>query len=345
MTDINNKTFRIISLILNKYLFNKYVLDALTKILNTRVFFKIEESKLQPDGLWKHIEIINFFNIFGVKCAELNIIGNHTYLNLYKLEVGGPKEEFSGPPEVLVVFPHSHNKTVADSYKPLLDKIDKSQTSNFELNDRTTFDGTEYVLDTIILNNFNGDKKHTVILSKNSKFNLLYTGLPSKPVDDIFVFNSQNNCKIRHLDKDKKDFKIDDKCNLNYGNCKDYDKYCYSLNLSLERKKGDKTFIYVINNDKLLKSKTRHKEYNNIRDMDNVVRDIYDLDNMSKDELIYELNDRYRVFLLPDFDYTTEQLREVLKDTIKSYFNEKNKSNISSMSLSSSNRRQLMNSI
>jgi hypothetical protein len=278
--------------------------------------------------------IYNLYIFLQIKVLSIYYLNNNEYysnlsytIKSQELKVNS-NSELNDIPDILIVFDYRINKLVSQfvNYNLVKNNIlnKKDITGLLNHDDIITFNGIKYKLDSVIIANFNRNiinSTHIItgITCNNNRY--VYNGWSNTSTDPAIVkkniSNNEGPCSLMKYNWDLKnheEFCLNTKlCKLDFDNIDKKD-LCFSF-------KSDRmTLIYVRidETEKEVSSSTtkKIKELSNIKD---IIADIHDLDNLSKNELkklfnhiemkIPTLNDEY-------LSKSKNELKEYLKEIL-----------------------------
>ena len=187
----------------------EYLLNKLYKYNKKKFMFDLQKHKC---GFKSELYIRKIYKLLGVNVLYLDIVGNNLYYSLYnnatvtKIENGQifikfktisenkVKEKFENPDIIIL----TNNKNIMNRY-PNYYKVDK-KTKLYKCaiemaNNIVTDNGNEYVLDSVLLNNWNKSNKiggHSIagITCKRDKY--VYNGWTRNTIDPNIVGNADD---------------------------------------------------------------------------------------------------------------------------------------------------------
>jgi hypothetical protein len=283
--------------------------------------------------------IYNLYKFLQVKVLSIYYLHNNEYyynLNLiHGLELYIDSYcKLNETPDILVVIDYRINKILYntryiayDSLKNyILNKKNIIGLQNHE--DIITFNGVKYKLDSVTIGNYNADTinmGHAIagITCNNNKY--VYNGWSSISTDPAIVKkNNSNNtspCSLMKYNWDLKkneEFCLDPKlCKLDFDNIDKTD-VCFSF-------KSDRTVLIYVRVDET-KEKVTSSTTKEIKELSNIkktIADIYDIDNLSRPELIKIYNYLYNRGILLESYYkfkSDNEFKEYLKEVLVDYY-------------------------
>lgn len=373
--DINYRFFMILKIILTKYLNSNNILNSLSKLINSYIYYKAykEGIIIEDDYLFKHYDIIKLFKELKIKFLEIIIESKKKqYINLYKITTLDKydenlitdgiefenQSEINNTPDVLFIIDKNLNKTIIQYFNNFkqnknLDmfinesKIKDEIFENNNITEHIQFNDKEYVLDTIIFNNNNDNNSHSLVGFSKNRQKYIYKGWNKTEFNPINPSeNNIINC----------DFKLVDNFNFNYylkeNDCKLYEihandteyndpnNYCFNIN---DRDNRDIILIYVRNDRSLEKIKKPYENYDKETNIDELIQDLYKIKKLNSEQVRYEL-DLLGVMGDLYYNYSDDDLKYILYDTIKGHFTN-TKSPLKSPLIKGSINRKLNSSI
>lgn len=369
--DTNYRFFMILKIILTKYLKSYDILISLSKLINSYIYYKAHKERIDisQDKLFKHYDIIKLFKELKIKFLEIIIDGKNQYINLYKITTlldydetlitdsikFENQSEIDNTPDVLFIIDKNLNKTIIEYFNyfkqnknlNMFTNVSKIQDKIFTKKNITeiiNFNDNEYVLDSIIFNNNNS---HSLVGFTQNRNKYIYKGWnktefnPVNPSEnniincdlkmvDNFNFNyylKENGCKLYEID-------------TNYTECDNPNNYCFNINDEHNR---DIILIYVRNDRSLEKRKITYENYDKETNIDELIQDLYKIKKLNSEQVRYEL-DLLGVMGDLYYNYSDDDLKYILYDTIKGHFTN-TKSPLKSPLIKGSINRKLNSSI
>ena len=341
--NINYRIFKILKIIITKYLKSYKIINSLSKLINSYVYYKAYKEGLiiENDYLIKHYDIIKLFKQLNIKLLEIIIIGKNKYINLYKIttldkydktlisdEIVLDNEiEIDNNPDVLFIIHDKLNKTIITEFNNF--KQDKNlnmfkydiQISDIifdktNITEIINFNDNEYILDSIIFKN----NKHTLVGFTNNKEKYIYKGWYKKEYNPINLFD--NNISICNFKKvhnfNFKYYLKENDCNLyniDDTECDNPNNYCFNIDDSNNR---DIILIYV-KKDITIDRTIKYNNYDEIINIDDIIQNLYEIKKLNSEQVRYEL-DLLGVMANSYYNYSKDDLKYILYDTIKSHF-------------------------
>jgi len=374
--DTNYRFFMILKKILNKYLISDYILNSLSKLINSYIYYKAykEGIVISKDYLFKHYDIIKLFKELKIKFLEIIIDRKNQYINLYKITTlldydknlitdGIEYEnqlEIDNTPDVLFIIDKNLNKTIIQHFNDFkrninLDiftndsKIQEKIFENKNITERIHFNDNdnEYVLDSIIFNNNNDNNSHSLIGFTKSRKKCVYKGWNKTEFNPVNPSeNKISNCDIKIVDNFNFNYYLKEndcelhKIDANDTECNDPNNYCFNIN---DENNRDIILIYVRNDRSLEKRKITYENYDDKTNIDELIQDLYKIKKLNSEQVRYEL-DLLGVMGDLYYNYSDDDLKYILYDTIKGHFTN-TKSPLKSPLIKGSINRKLNSSI
>jgi hypothetical protein len=373
--DINYRFFMILKKILTKYLNSNNILNSLSKLINSYIYHKAlkEGIDISKNYLFKHYDIIKLFKELKIKFLEIIIYGKNQYINLYKITTLDNYDErlmtdsielnnqleFDDSPDVLFIIDKNLNKTIIEDFNNFkqnknLDmfindsEIEDKIFENNNITERIQFNGIDYVLDSIIFNNNNDNNNHSLVgFSKNGK-KYIYKGWNKTEFNPVNPSENNNiiNCNLKKVDNFNFNYYLkENDCNLyeidaNDTECNNPNNYCFNINV---RDNRDIILIYVRNDRSLEKIKKTYENYDKETNIDELIQELYKIKKLNSEQVRYEL-DLLGVMGDLYYNYSDDDLKYILYDTIKGHFTN-TKSPLKSPLIKGSINRKLNSSI
>jgi len=289
-------------------------------------FIKNHVSKnIKNLGYFDEIFIISFLKYLGIKVLDISYFHEidkyfidlipHLYINtnyktvlknsLYTTTKKEIKKIINDIPDVLVVYNSKINLFINDIFAYINDAVvyDDKNVDNHLIdlyNIKSTnidnykeiiyFNGIKYILDSVIITNYNHVKMDHSIVGINCNNNkYVYNGWSTLSTDPAIIkkqsFNSYlSPCSLMkfdwNLNKDKSFCLNRKECKLDFNI--DPKDLCFSFG------QGNRTLIYVRAKDELKKTlitSSSTKEIKKLSNIESVINSIHDIDNLNKEEL------------------------------------------------------------
>jgi len=372
--DTNYRFFMILKIILTKYLNSNNILNSLSKLINSYIYYKAykEGIVINKDYLFKHYDIIKLFKELKIKFLEIIIDRKKQYINLYKITtldkyderlitddiVFENQSEIDNTPDVLFIIDKDLNKTIIQHFNDFKQNINLDIFTNdsniqekiFENKNITeiiNFNDTEYILDSIIFNNNNDNNNHSLVGFTKSRKKFVYKGWNKTEFNPVNPSeNNIGNCDIKIVDNFNFNYYLkENDCKLyeidaNDTECNDPNNYCFNIN---DENNRNIILIYVRNYRSLEKRKITYENYDDKTNIDELIQDLYKIKKLNSEQVRYEL-DLLGVMGDLYYNYSDDDLKYILYDTIKGHFTN-TKSPLKSPLIKGSINRKLNSSI
>jgi len=372
--DTNYRFFMILKIILTKYLNSNNILNSLSKLINSYIYYKAykEGIVINKDYLFKHYDIIKLFKELKIKFLEIIIDRKKQYINLYKITtldkyderlitddiVFENQSEIDNTPDVLFIIDKDLNKTIIQHFNDFKQNINLDIFTNdsniqekiFENKNITeiiNFNDTEYILDSIIFNNNNDNNNHSLVGFTKSRKKFVYKGWNKTEFNPVNPSeNNIGNCDIKIVDNFNFNYYLkENDCKLyeidaNDTECNDPNNYCFNIN---DENNRNIILIYVRNYRSLEKRKITYENYDDKTNIDELIQDLYKIKKLNSEQVRHEL-DLLGVMGDLYYNYSDDDLKYILYDTIKGHFTN-TKSPLKSPLIKGSINRKLNSSI
>ena len=275
--------------------------------------------------------IVDFHkNIEMTYTDEIKTNYNYKKINVPK-ERGEILKKINDIPNYIIVY-HSDlisNKIISKGYN-VLHKYNRFEADTYDLSsyyikfdgikeykDIITFNGVRYILDSCLLNNFdNGSNKHSIVGITCNGNRYVYNGWTTQTNDPAMKDNKIKNgnnfpCSLMNFNwnlRKNEEFCLNSKlCKLDF--VKNKKDLCFSF------AKGDRTLVYVrIEEEKTNAITTLNSSAVKLSDINELVRDIYQIDKLDEKELRNHL----LFFAIKDYKGKTDaELNLFVKEFLK----------------------------
>lgn len=371
--DTNYRFFMILKKIFTKYLNSDKILNSLSKLINSYIYHKArkENINISQDYLFKHYDIIKLFKELKIKFLEIIIYDKkQQYINLYKITTLDKYDErliterieyenqleIDNTPDVLFIIDKNLNNTIIKSFHDFKEnknldmftndnKIQEKIFTENKITESIQFNDNEYVLDSIIFNNNNNS--HSLVGFTKSRKKFIYKGWNKTEFNPVNPSeNNISNCDFKIVNNFNFNYYLkENDCNLyeideNYIHCNDQNNYCFNIK---DENNRDIILIYVRNDKNLEKRKIPYDNYDNETNIDELIQDLYKIKKLNSEQVRYEL-DLLGVMGYLYYNYSDDDLKYILYDTIKGHFTN-TKSPLKSPLIKGSINRKLNSSI